>query len=179
MENIVTYIGQTLYWLQPKVMQRYFELRSEDSALLATLSLDKGLGIKGRAESADGMARFEPKGFFKAGTVIYKPPSDIAVAKFSPKLFGKGALEFADGRRYEFGAANIWGREWSFTDTLGQPIVKLRNEQKIRSFADIFKARGKVEIAPEASNVPDLVLLAAFGWYMLMVMRQRRSRTGA
>jgi hypothetical protein len=176
MENISNYIGQPLYWLQPKVMERYFEFRSPDSALLGTLRLDRGLGMNGAAESADGKLIFERLGLFKSGITIRKSPTGIPIAKYSPKVFSKGILEFTDGRVYKFGPRDFWWRECAFTNSLGSPVVKFRNNRKIQSFADIFKARGKVDVAPEAGNLAELPLLVTFGWFLLMLIRQRRKR---
>jgi hypothetical protein len=176
MENISNYVGQQLFWLQPKVMERYYEFRSPDSALLASLKWGRGFAMSALAESANGMLIFERLGLFKSGISIRQSPTDIPIANYSPKVFGKGILKFSDGRVYNFGPRDFWWRECAFTNSLGSPVVKFRNNRKIQSFSDIFKARGKVEVAPEAGNLAELPLLITFGWFLLMLIRQRRKR---
>jgi len=176
MENIVNYASLPLYWLQPSALKQYYELRSEDTALLGTLQMNKGFGrLNATAESGGEIFGFQATGFFRSKFLIRKYQSETPVAEYSLKMSGKGMLEFADGRSYKFASTNIWATAWAFTDTLGTGLVTVKNERKITSFSDIFKARGRVDIAPQATNLPDLPLMVTFGWYMLMVMRQRRS----
>ena len=62
MDRISDLTGQSLEWLQPKTLERHFELQA-GPAQLATLTFHSAWGTLATAETADGTWAFRRVGF--------------------------------------------------------------------------------------------------------------------
>ena len=161
-----------LTWVQPRPFTRSYELRS-NGHVLSRLQWGKPLGSLATVESADGEWSFKRIGFLRPRVTVRVPGAGTDRAIFHPNWGGGGKLELADGRGFRLISTNFWRSEWAFTDEEGNQVVCFRPKYGL--------ARGgaQVEIGPEGHSVPDLSLLVALGWYLMILMADDMAVTSA
>jgi hypothetical protein len=59
-------------------------------------------------------------------------------------------------------SANLWQSEWLWQDN-EKPLIRFKGRH------GLIKARGAVEIQPEAVALPDLAMLVLLGWYLILL----------
>ena len=159
MRPISEIAGQELLWVQPAVFSREHELRAGDD-VVATLRFQRG--SLADAEAAGGHLTFKRQGFWQPRVTVRTAGSDADLAVFHPRWVGGGALEFPDGRAVRLSSANFWQSEWLWQDN-EKPLIRFKGRH------GLIKARGGVEIQPEAVALPDLAMLVLLGWYLILL----------
>ena len=61
--------------------------------------------------------------------------------------------------------ANLWQTEWVWHDK-DHPLIRFKGRH------GVIKAKGAVDIEPEAVKLPDLPLLVLLGWYLVLLYAQ-------
>ena len=166
-----------LYWIQPKALERWFELRAEDR-VVATLGWQTSCGTLARGEAADGRWTFKRVGFLNPRVTVRESGSEIDLAVFWPRWLGDGTLEFAYGRAFRWQSTNFWATDWMFADADGTPVVAFKQGSPEGKLSDMFKMQALIDIYPEARDLPELPLLVLVGWY-LMILRRDDAAAGA
>jgi hypothetical protein len=151
--------GQELLWIQPAARKRDHELRAGDD-IVATLGFQRG--SLADAEAAGAHWTFKRQGFWHPRVTVRVAGSDSDLAIFHPRWVGGGALEFPDGRVVRLSSANFWQSEWVWQDN-EKPLIRFKGRH------GFIKARGAVEIRPEAVASPDLAMLVLLGWYLILL----------
>ena len=151
--------GQELLWIQPSARKREHELRAGDD-LVATLRFQRG--SLADAESAGFHWTFKRQGFWQPRVTVRTAGSDADLAVFHPRWVGGGTLEFPDGRAVRLSSANFWQSEWVWQDS-DKPVIVFKGRH------GLIKARGAVEIQPDAVAFPDLAMLVLLGWYLILL----------
>ena len=151
--------GQELLWVQPAARKREHELRAGDD-VVATLRFQRG--SLADAEAAGGHWTFKRQGFWHPRVTVRTAGSDTDIAVFQPRWVGGGTLEFPDGRTVRLSSANFWQSEWVWQDN-EKPLIRFKGRH------GIVKARGAVELQPEAVASPDLAMLILLGWYLILL----------
>jgi hypothetical protein len=151
--------GQELLWVQPAAFSRDHELRAGDD-VVATLRFQRG--SLADAEAAGGHWTFKRQGFWQPRVTVRTAGSDADLAVFHPRWVGGGALEFPDGHAVRLSSANLWQSEWLWQDN-EKPLIRFKGRH------GLIKARGAVEIQPEAVALPDLAMLVLLGWYLILL----------
>jgi hypothetical protein len=151
--------GQELLWIQPAVRQREHELRAGDD-VVATLRFQRG--SLADAQASGGHWTFKRQGFWHPRVTVRTAGSDTDIAVFQPRWVGGGTLEFPDGRTVRLSSANFWQSEWVWQDN-EKPLIRFKGRH------GIVKARGAVELQPEAVASPDLAMLVLLGWYLILL----------
>ena len=151
--------GQELLWVQPAVLKKQHELRAGND-VVATLTFQRG--SLADAESADGHWTFKREGFWNPRVTARVAGSDTDIAVFRPRWMGGGTLEFPDGHAQHLSSANFWQSEWVWKETQ-EPLIRFKGRQ------GFMKAKGQVEVAPEAAGRPDLAFLILLGWYLILL----------
>ena len=159
MRPISEYAGQELLWIQPVVRKREHELRAGDD-VVATLGFQRG--SLADAQAAGGHWTFKRQGFWRPRVTVRTAGSDTDIAVFQPRWVGGGTLEFPDGRTIRLSSANFWQSEWVWQDN-EKPLIRFKGRH------GIVKARGAVELQPEAVASPDLAMLVLLGWYSILL----------
>ena len=70
MKEMTDSAGSTLEWIEPKVMQNFFELRDEAKSLYASLTFRTPFGSFAVAETAHGTWSFKRVGFLNPGVTV-------------------------------------------------------------------------------------------------------------
>jgi hypothetical protein len=177
MTQLAAVAERQLHWVQPKALDRWFELRSGDE-LLATLSWETICGSLARAETADGSWTLKRVGFLNPRVTVRESGSEIDLATFWPRWLGDGTLEFAYGRAFRWQSTNFWATDWMFADSSGTPLIHFKQGSPEGKLSDVFKIQALVEIHPQAAELQELGLLILVGWY-LAVLRHDDAAAGA
>jgi len=170
-------VGLPLFWIQPKTLDRWFELRTEHD-LVATLGWETSCGTLARAVTEDESWTFKRMGFLNPRVTVRESGSEINLATFYPRWLGDGTLEFGHGRTFRWQSTNFWATNWMFTDASGTPLVTFEAGSPESRLSDIFKTQAQVEIDPEAIRAEETTLLVLVGWY-LMILRRDDTAAGA
>lgn len=152
-------------WVQPEQRERRFELRSGDD-VVARLDWQKMLGTLATARTAAGEWTFKRSGFLSPRVTARAPGSDADVAIFVPAVNGNGTLETV-GRKFAWKNVSFWGNSWAFLSQDGKPLVTFKPGCGLDT---ILRLETQVSVAPDAAGLPELPLLLALGWYLMMLM---------
>ena len=150
-----------LLWTQTKAMRREYELRSE-ADLLGHLRFEKSCGSLASAQVDSQSWTFKREGFLNPRVTVRAPNSEANVAVFRPNWTGSGVVEFLDGHNVQWRCANFWGSEWCFFRA-ETPLIRFKHH------GGILKVSASLEIALAQETSADLPLLAAFGWYLMLL----------
>lgn len=170
-------VASSLFWIQPKTFDRWFELRSEHD-LVATLGWETSCGTLARAVTEDRSWTFKRMGFLNPRVTVRESGSEVNLATFYPRWLGDGTLEFGHGRTFRWQSTNFWGTDWMFTDSSGTPLVRFQAGSPEGKLSDVFKTQAQVEVNPEANQTEETTLLVLIGWY-LMILRRDDAAAGA
>ena len=163
MEKIVSSIGLTLEWQQPKLFKMEYELKSGDS-LLATLRFRSSWGTFATAQSADGCWTFKRVGFWQTRVTVHACDSEDELAVYKNNTWSDGGtLLFPDTRKY-LANTNFWQTQYEFKTENGEPLIHFQNDGFVRPSA-------KVTIQESARAIPELSWMVALGWYMIIMMQ--------
>lgn len=167
-----------LSWMQPKTTQQLFELRLKDK-LFGTLIFPKSVGSLANAETSEGKWTFKRVGFFSTRITVRKNGEENDIAAFKPNLMATtGVLEFSNGKKYQWHAANFWDTKFEFKNAEGETVVTFRSGVDDPKFKDWFKTQARVEIAENNNNLTELSIIILLGWYLIIVL-QMDSSAGA
>ncbi len=167
MESIMIVAGQPLHWVQPKAMEKRYELRTAEG-LYGTLQFENNWGTLARAETADGNWTFKRVGFLNPRITVRRAGSEQNLAVYAPKFWGDGLLELG-GRRYHWKCGNFWASQWGFAGPDDKFIFLLRQGTDEFKLSDLLKIQAHVDLMPEAHGNGDLPLLMLLGWYLLIL----------
>ena len=172
-------VGQELHWVQPKAMERRFDLMGV-TLRFATLEFPSAFGSLASAWTADGLWTYKRVGFFSPRITVRAEGSENDLALYRPKWTGmQGTLEFAVGQTYLWNTVNFWGTRFQFTDANGQPVIAYQTGVGEGKFSDIFKTQARVEIDPGALGNQDLPVLATLGFYLIILHNEDAAAAGA
>jgi hypothetical protein len=156
-----------IIWSQPKAMRREYELTNGDEAV-GHLRFEKSCGSLAVAEVGSQSWTFKREGFLHPRVTVRASDSDQNLAVFHPSWTGTGVLEFSDGHRVQWRCLNFWRSGWCFAQN-DQPLMSFRQH------AGIAKLSARLEVEPLSSA--DLSLLAALGWYLMLLTAQDAAMT--
>jgi hypothetical protein len=168
------FVGQPLRWVRPRLFRNVYELRTGDTTL-ATLSRS-GVFKSRTLAVADGRQWiFTREGAWKPRLVIYSgdssdsgipgmPPQPLASIRRNWK--GRGELIFNDGRTYSWTSTGFWRPSWSLVAPWSVVLLTMK--------------RGHVlEIAPAASDLPELPMLVLFAFYLILIAEEEAAAAAA
>ncbi len=165
MKTLGDLIGHELKWVQPRRLNRRFELRAGDE-VLATLSWQKKWGSLAVAETAGGQWTLKRSGFLRPRVTVRPAGSEADLALFAAGWWGDGVLEVVGGSRFFWKPTNFWRSEWVWSSSDGIPLLR------IKAKARLVRMQGRLNVEPTAGSVPELMLLAVVGWYLLVLMSE-------
>src|SRR5258707_780798 len=144
--------GKTLQWGRPHFFSTDYELRAGDR-VLATVRRTGVMKQSAIAEAEGQQWRFQREGLLGRKLVIY-PGSDSVkathepvhpLASIKPGWNGPGALNFHEGGVYPWTRRGNWRPAWSGVGRGKKPPLPTKRGRQL-------------EIAPAASDLPDLAL---------------------
>lgn len=178
MKSISEAIGIHLEWREPKVGEKYFELRTEEE-IFGTLEFRSMFGTLATAETDQGKWTFKRVGFLKPRVTVRENGSEKDIAVYQPKIRGDGTLTFPDGVVFGWKPKNFWSTEWAFYDIIDRMFVTFKPGTEKTKLSDLFKVQAIVEVSSEAATCGRLSLLLTLGWYLIILHRQDTATTAA
>ena len=169
--------GGRLFWVQMKTGVRSFELRTEESDVIATLRFEKLGGTLATAEMSGESWTFKRVGFFNPRVTVRQSGLEENIAIYEPRFWGDGTLRSGDGREFEWKSTNFWSTEWAFLTSEGMAVFTFRPARE-KKWKDIFKTQAMVDVENDGWREKNLGLLLSFGWY-LVIMHEEEAATGA
>lgn len=170
MESLPSAINLPLFWVQPKAIERQFELRSANR-LFGNLRFESAWGTLATASSAAGNWTFKRVGFLNPRLTVRQAGATDDLALYWPKFWGDGWLEFVGGSRFHWKATNFWRTEWGFANEQEELLFLLKPGVEKPKLSDLLKTQAVVEIQPGGHHLAELPLLLMLGWY-LMILHQ-------
>jgi len=164
--------GSPLVWTQPKAMRRAYELKNGDEPI-GHLRFEKSCGSLATAELGSQSWTFKREGFLNPRVTVRTANSEANLAVFHPNWAGGGLVEFADGRHVRWRSGNFWGSEWSFLGEGDRPLLRFKQH------GGLIKISAQLEIAPGSAGAEELSVLAALGWYLMLLTAQDASAVAA
>jgi hypothetical protein len=153
-----------LVWTQPRARTPTYELYAGE-AHVATLLRRRGSLAEARAAGCEWT--FERGGFWHPRITVHVAGSGAEVATFTTRWNGTGTLECAEGRRFHWGAADVWHTQWAWQDEGGSTLMHIGGQRKSERGGRASK--GLVELTPEAGALTEFPLLVLLGWYLVVL----------
>lgn len=171
MQSLRTTQGHTLIWQQQHAHQRNYLLCAGPQTY-ASLRWLQAFGSLAQADTSDGQWTFKRVGFWRARITVRQLDAADDLLVFEPTLTGSGTIRLPKGRQLRWSSASSAPTEWAWHTLSGQPLLHI-------SALDGGTQRGCVRIEPEAATLPDLALLASFGWYLTILLLDEASPAGS
>jgi hypothetical protein len=175
MKAIVNTPASSLEWRDPGAAGSRYELWAGED-LLAALTPGPTETAPAAAETAEGRWTFQRAGFLRPAVHLREEGSDLDLAVFRPGFFGHGHLRFTNGVAFHWRHERLGSAAWSFRGAGGEVLVSLRLPLGGPPAAGPVARRtlALVTLGPGGHACPRVPLLAALGWYLvLMDLRTR------
>lgn len=165
--------GITLQWRRPHFFATDYQLWMGER-LLATLRRTGVMKQRAIAEAEGQQWTFQREGLMGRKLVIYPGPGSVQalnepeqeLASIQPGWSRTGELTFHDGRVYSWTRSGNWRPVWSWVGPGNRTLLSIKKGRLL-------------EIAPAASDLPDLALLSLFGLYLILIMEADDASYGA
>jgi hypothetical protein len=154
-----------LAWNQPSAMQREYDLQAGDK-FVGHLRFEKSFGSLASAKVDNQEWTFKREGFLHPRVTVRVPNSPADVAVFHATWSGGGTVSLTDGHEVDWRCTNFWKSEWSFSAKNGQLLIRFHRQ------TGILKVSAQMEIDSAGADSPDLRLLIALGWYLMLLAAQ-------
>ena len=171
MQSINDRAGQDLQWMQPHAMRREYELRAGEQQL-GELRFQKSTGTLATAQIGEEAWTFKRSGFWHPLITARAVGSEEDLARFEPGWRGGGTLRLAQ-RAYTWKGSGFWHAEMAWLAASGAQVVAFTRAQ------GLMKIHADVHLAPDTRALPELGLLVALGWYLLIMGASDSASTSA
>lgn len=159
----------SLEWRDPVATEPRFELWSgrDQLASLAFASPCRTLAL---AETPEGSWTFRRTGFLTTLIHLREEGANHDFAVFHPGLLGRGSLRFTNGLSFHWRPAGQGA--WSFAGPDGEVLLRLKPEAPRSIEGEAPRTQAEVEITAAGRFSTRISLLAALGWYLLLLHQQ-------
>lgn len=171
MKSLRDVMGRELIWHRVRLAPARYELRVGDETLVV-LDQPRLFGREVHVSANGGEWRIRRPRLFSRGLSIRNVAADSEAAEYRGGLRG-GTLRTADGREYRITPAGILPRTLALSLATGSGVITVSWR---------FPPLGRVartSIEPAGAAEPQLGLLAAIAFYVLLVRRRRAARSSA
>lgn len=158
-------------WVQPRSLERLFELRTS-AGVHACLAFRSAFGTLAVAETFAGTWSFKRVGFFNPHVSVRRAGCETDIARFFPKIFGGGVLKWTDGAEMKWDSRGFLRQEWVFSDLNNAPLVQFHSGIEDQKLTDLLKTQLTVEIPTEGHRHPELIILLGLGLYLVLMQQQ-------
>ncbi len=136
------------------------ELRSGDQ-VVATLQITN-LGRDAEVTAAEGQYTIKQQGVFGRRFLLYNAAGS-EVAHFEQGWTAShGVVQFSDGGQVGWVNTSMWHNNWAFEDAEGNHVIRFTSKNSWT------KSRAEVVVDPAFAGRPDLLLLLALGWFLII-----------
>lgn len=173
MKAIVNTTASSMEWKEPVATEPRYELWAGED-LLATLAfgtLTRGLAT---VETAEGRWTLQQAGFLRPSILIREEESDLDLAVFHPGFLGWGRLRFTNGVTFHWRHAAFGVAAWVFRGDSGEVLISLKLEPDLEKGPGPHRIQAVVEVTPAGHFSPRVPLLAALGWYLILLHREEQ-----
>jgi hypothetical protein len=172
-KSLSNVVEKELHWVQPKALQRRFDLRSEEDDLFGTLEFTKPLGSLATATSDKGAWTFKRMGFFRPRVTVRVKDTEDDLAVYHPKWTGsEGKLECTDGEVFVWKLTSFWSSRYEIVDAAGNVLVEYKLGSGQLKLSDLFKSQARMVVKTDGQKVDKLDVLVLLGWYLLILMQE-------
>jgi hypothetical protein len=171
MRHLAHVVHNDLHWIQPRVLDRDWELRCGDD-VAATLVFRSAFGSFATAASAEGVWTFKRVGFWQLRATVRAAGGAEDLAVFEHNTWsGGGTLTLAGGRPIHV-TTNIWQSKIEFLTDDDAVLFRYLTEGFLRR-------ESQLEVMPPLLRMPEMPWLILFGWYLVVMMHQDSAATAA
>lgn len=162
LNSLTTGSYSTLEWRQTSAMGRDSELAADDR-VIGALTFRSAWGTLATATIGNACWTFKRVGFFQQRVEVRECGSDDAAAGFGNATWaGGGTLTVRGGREFRM-TTNWWNTKWEVQEADGRVLLRF-------DYGGAFRRRAHVKISHEARALPDLPLLVAVSWYLIVML---------
>jgi len=162
-----TGIGAQLHWIQPLILERYFELYSENS-LLGELRFEPNrtaYGVLTIPSLATKRWTFKVTGgILKPRVTIQETGTESDLAVYFYKRWGGGWVEFVNGTKFYWKPTSFWGTGKGFYNVHRDLLVELKQK-----FFALLRIRALLKIEALCNDLDELPLLLMIAGYLCAV----------
>lgn len=136
MKTLSDYFGKTLYFIQPSIWKRAFELR-DGNEIIGTLTYLKFFSVRAVANILNTKWEFYEPHWWKRVNEIRELGKELPIASFKPTMFKKKEkLELPHGESVWF-YSNLLGTTLEILDHYNARLVLLKRKMKIKTTYEI------------------------------------------
>jgi hypothetical protein len=177
MKAITDTAATALEWKNPLAGGPRYELCAGED-VLAILELGHPATGGATVETVEGRWTLQPAGFLASSTLLREEGSDLDLAVFHPGLLGRGHLHFTNGVTFQWRHEGLGSAVWSFRGEGGELLVTLRLEPDRETGPGLHRVQAEVHVTPAGHFSPRVPLLAALGWYLILMHREEAVASG-
>ncbi|MFZ2448786.1 MAG: hypothetical protein WAW37_20680 [Syntrophobacteraceae bacterium] len=158
-----TDIGLQLFWAQPSIFERHYELYAEDRLLgeLCFKADGTAYGVLTIAGSATQRWTFKGTGILKPRVTIREAGANVDMAVYRHRFRGDGWLEFVNGSRFLWKSTSFWRTGRGFYNARKELLFVLKPK-----LFDLLKIQSVVEIEAQWHDLDELPLLLLLACYL-------------
>ena len=162
MQSLRDCANQQLTWERLRHSKNVYELRSKNQ-VFATLCYQGSSANSILAEADNQQWIFQREGVTHANIMIYPGSTSQNItpplALMKRNMRGDGQLIFTAGRTFNWSHTGWWRPTYSWTTREDGTLLSIKKSQQLF-------------IEPSASDLPELTLLALFGFYLILVKKE-------
>ena len=153
-------------WEQPKRFSPRWNL-TVDGAVVATLAVR---GVFGHgAEGRSGRDHWRFRHGLPGNVTVFANGADMPCARYRPGWFAGGLIDRVGLETLSWRRENFWQTRWGIQTADRLPLIHLHPHRGVL----LRKEASPVELEDAARRLPDLPMLIALGWFL--VLRSHRS----
>ncbi|MDP1831435.1 MAG: hypothetical protein Q8K67_05205 [Geothrix sp.] len=177
MKPISNTTASSLEWKDPVAGGPRYELWAGED-LLAALSFGSPCRTLATVETVEGHWTLQQAGFLRPTVHLREEDSDLDLAVFHPGLLGHGQLQFTNGVTFHWRHEGLGSAVWSFRGDGGEVLITLKLEPDLETGPGPHRIQAEVEVTPAGHFSPRVPLLAALGWYLILLHHQDKTAPG-
>ena len=164
-------IGPEVQWRQPHWNKRFWELVDNGGKVIATLEHPSVWKRVYRVAFGDRILTFRSVGFWQSKIAVRDEATGVDVAEYRG-VFGN-ALGFKTGRVFRWQRRGFWKSAYYFTAADNEDVLTFKRAPRA------FRTGAIVIISPSAFKYPEVLVLLAFGFYLMIQAAQQAAAAAA
>lgn len=157
-----------LEWRREAGQPLAYRLHLEDG-IAASLVFPDRWNVLAKVETAEGSWTLKHLGLLNPVTTLREEGDKRNLAVYRPHALRHGKLEFADGAVFDWATLHDGAPGGAFLDLMGLPLVRLHARPTESPQAGLPFDSGFVELGQAPKARWRHAILAAFGWYLLLM----------
>lgn len=174
MKAITNTTASSLEWRDPVAGEPRYELWAGED-LLAALTFGPTCPTLATVETVEGRWTLQQAGFLRPSVLLREEATDLDLAVFHPGLLGRGHLRFSNGVTFHWCHEGLGSAAWSFRGDGGEVLITLKLEPTRESGPGPHRIQAEVEVSPAGQFSPRVPLLAALGWYLILMKHHEQA----